>query len=84
MFGTGAGSYAYEANVTSYDPFNDRATFELMFCALPRRCYVTKRWLFMTIAMRGRRIITGPGEPVIEDRWYHRHEHLIMLLKKAQ
>lgn len=84
MFGTGAGSYAYEPGLTAYDTFNERATFELQFCAWPRRCYVTRQWLFMTTAMRGRRVITGPGEPVVQERWYHQHEHLIMLLKKAQ
>jgi hypothetical protein len=69
-------------NNIPYDPFDDYAQYELMFCWLPRRCYVTDQLLCCTLAMRGRRIITGPGEPVIEDRWYHRNEYLIMLLKR--
>jgi hypothetical protein len=31
--------------------------------------------------MRGRRIIGGPGDPVVEDRWYHRDEAIIKMLK---
>ena len=67
----------------AYDPFADRAVFEYAHSWIPRRCYNTGRWLW-GIAVRGRRVITGPGEPVIEDRWYHRHEALIMMLKAAQ
>jgi hypothetical protein len=69
--------------VTMYDPFSDRAVFAYKYSLLPRRCYNTKRLVWGT-AVRGRRVITGPGEPVIEDRWYHRHEAIIMMLKKAR
>lgn len=67
----------------SYDYFNDRAEFAYCTSWWPRRCYNTGRWVWGA-AMRGRRIITGPGEPVIEDRWYHRHEAVIMMIKKAR
>lgn len=68
-------------NVQMYDAFDDRATFDYKTSFIPRRCYKTKRWLW-GLAVRGRRIITGPGDPIIEDRWYHRHEAIIMMLKK--
>jgi hypothetical protein len=71
----------FEPNVQTYDPFDDRATFEYVYCVWPRRCYTTGQWLFMELAMRGRRVITGPGEPVIEDRWFHRNEAIIKMLK---
>ena len=71
----------YDPFVQTYDPFDERAKFEYVFCAWPRRCYTTGQWLFMETAMRGRRIITGPGEPVIEDRWYNKHEAIIKMLK---
>ena len=71
----------FDPGVQMYDPFNDRAYFTYVFCAWPRKCYNTGRWIFMTTAMRGRRIITGPGEDVIEDRWYHRDEAIIMMIK---
>jgi hypothetical protein len=71
----------FDPGVQMYDPFNDRAQFEYVFSFWPRRCYNTGRWMFMEVAMRGRRTITGPGTPVIEDRWYHRHEAIIMMIK---
>lgn len=69
-----------------YDPktwdgyFLQRASFEARTSWIPRRCYNTQRWIWGR-AVRGRRIITGPGDPVIEDRWYHHHEATIMMLK---
>ncbi len=67
----------------SYDYFNDRASFEYKHSFWPRRCYNTGRWVW-GVAMRGRRIITGPGEPVIEDRWYHKHEAIMMMLQRGK
>lgn len=67
----------------AYDYFNDCASFEYKYSFLPRRCYNTGRWVW-GLGMRGRRIITGPGEPVIEDRWYHRHEAIIMMLQRGK
>ena len=64
------------------DYFNDRAVFTYAYSIWPRRCYNTGRWIW-GLSVRGRRIITGPGEPVIEDRWYHRHEAVMMMLKKV-
>jgi len=63
------------------DWFTDRATFEYQYCFWPKRCYNTGQWLWLETAVRGRRIITGPGEPVVEDRWYHPHEALVMMIK---
>jgi hypothetical protein len=67
-------------DVQSYDPFDDRAVFEYKYSFIPRRCYTTGQWVW-GVAMRGRRIIGGPGDPVVEDRWYHRHEAIIKMLK---
>ena len=67
-------------DVTAYNPFNERAVFDYAYSWIPRRCYNTGRWVWGT-AVRGRRVIMGPGEDVIEDRWYHRHEAVIMMLK---
>jgi len=64
----------------SYDPFDDRAVFEYKYSIIPRRCYTTNRWIW-GLSMRGRRIITGPGDPLIVDRWYHRDEAIIKMLK---
>ena len=64
------------------DRFNSRAVFEYCMSVIPRRCYNSKKWIWGT-AMRGRRIITGPGESITEDRWYHKNEALIMLIKRS-
>ena len=64
----------------SYDPFDDRAVFEYKYSFIPRLCYTTGRWVW-GVAMRGRRTIHGPGDPLIEDRWYHRDEAIIKMLK---
>ena len=65
----------------AYDSFNKRADFEYRYCLWPRRCYNTGRWLWLETAMRGRAIWHGPGEPVIEEHWYHQHEALVMMIK---
>lgn len=65
------------------EAFNDRAEYTYRYSFLPRRCYNTGRLLWLTTALRGRAMWTGPGEPVIEDRWYDSTEGLIIMLKKV-
>ena len=79
----GVGYYGKRAMVSDgmYDHFLDRAVFEYHWCWWPRRCYTSGQWLFFTVAIRGRAIWTGPGDPVIEDYWYHRNEGLMLMLK---
>lgn len=77
MMGVGAG---YSDEVQSYDPFDDRAVFEYRYSLIPRRCYTTNRVVW-GLAMRALRIIGGPGDPVIEVRWYHRDEAILKMLK---
>lgn len=57
------------------------STAELRRVWFPRSCYRTKKLLWFCQAIRARRIITGPGTPVVEDRWYDQHEFLILKLK---
>ena len=64
-----------------YDPFEDRAQFECRYSLWPRRCHRSGRWIWLTTAMYSRAIWHGPGEPVIESRWYHRDEALILMIK---
>jgi hypothetical protein len=66
---------------TSYDYYWDRARPEYKFCFWPRRCYETQRWIWMRTAYKFRRVITGPGEPVVEDRWVGKHEFMTGVLK---
>lgn len=58
-----------------------RAEWCLGFCWLPKRCAISNKILWLTMAYRGRLMITGPGEPIIEYRYHDTHEHLIWLLK---
>jgi hypothetical protein len=60
--------------------FRTNSHFEYRYSLLPRRCYNTGKWIW-GLAVRGRKIVTGPGDPVLIDRWYHRHEAVIMMLK---
>ena len=70
-------------HIEAYDHWQDRAKFEYKFSFWPRRCYKTGRLVWLETAMRGRAMWTGPGEPVIEDRWYDSNEALIMMIKKV-
>lgn len=65
------------------DPFEYRARYEYKYCLWPRRCYQSSRPIWFTLAVRGRAVWTGPGEPAIEDRWYHRDEGLMIMIKKV-
>jgi hypothetical protein len=68
------------SEIQAYDPFDDRAVFKYKYSFIPRRCHTTNRWIW-GLSMRGRRVITGPGDPLIQDRWYHRDEAIIKMLK---
>lgn len=75
----GKKAMAQADDVQSYDYFWDRANVELKFSFWPRKCYESKKRIFGP-AYRARRIITGPGEPVVEDRWLAKDEYLWGLL----
>lgn len=70
-----------QTNLNDY--WTERARFEYKYCLWPRRCYKSKRLIWFTLAMRGRAVWTGPGEPAIEDRWYHRDEGLMIIIRKV-
>jgi len=63
------------------DGWHLRSEYTYQYCIWPRRCYNTGRWLWFTVAVRGSAIWHGPGEPLVEQRWYHRNEALIMIIK---
>lgn len=62
------------------DLFDKRVVFEYKTSFIPRRCYNTGRRVW-GVAVRGRSTWSGPGEPVVEERWYHRHEAVIIMIK---
>ena len=65
----------------NYDPFWQRATAELKTCYFPHKCYFSKKVLFLTRAYKVTRVITGPGEPIVEDRWLSKEEFIVQKLK---
>jgi hypothetical protein len=68
---------------TDYDDkrFLGRALTSLRWCLWPRRCQVSRKWMWLTPAYRAMYVINGPGEPAIWFRWYSTTEFLILQLK---
>ena len=68
---------------TDYDDkrFLSQNDIELVWCLWPRRCQVSRKWMWLTLAYRARYVITGPGDPAIWTRWYSNTEMLILKLK---
>jgi hypothetical protein len=66
---------------TMNDPWHVRSEYTYRYCFWPRRCYNTGQWLWLTQALHGSAVWHGPGEPVVEQRWYHRDEGLMMMIK---
>lgn len=82
-----------------YDSFANQAVFEYRRCWWPRKCYATGRWLFGTVAVRGyikeNDLKLPPRLDVLQsnvyltavmfqERWYHRDEGLMLMLKKER
>lgn len=64
------------------EAFNRRCIgWEIKFCLLPRRCFYTGKYLWLKNAYRGTAMLTGPGDPLFEDRWCERHEYLFLKIK---
>lgn len=61
--------------------FNRSAHFEYKYSLIPRKCYNTGR-LVWGLAVRGRRSFRIVDTYFAhEDRWFHRDEVIIMILK---
>lgn len=61
--------------------FLSRAVPELKWVLWPRRCHVSHRWMWLTLAWCAQYIITGPGDPAVWIRWYSTKEMIILKLK---
>ena len=65
------------------DDFERRAfRIEYAWSVWPRRCYRSERRVWGR-AVRVQAVWTGPGEPIVETRWLHRDEAVIMMLKRS-
>lgn len=54
---------------------------QLKFALFPRRCYITKRRIWLELAYCVTAMYTGPGTPVYDHRWYNKDEYLIARIK---
>jgi hypothetical protein len=55
--------------------------WDLRFSFWPRRCFYTGKYLWLKQAYKGTAMVTGPGEPVFEDRWCDAKEYLFLKIK---
>ena len=70
--------------VQSYDSFYSKMMIgtEYKFAWLPETCYLTGNRIWLKFGYRMTRIITGPGESILEYRWHDKNAHIIWLLKR--
>lgn len=47
----------------------------------PRKCLATNKSLWLKKAMVGKRVLTGPGEPIIEYHWLSKDAFVFEKLK---
>jgi len=65
----------------SEERFLERAFTSLKWCLWPRRCHVSGKWLWLTLAYRAQYVIRGPGDAAVWTRWYGRKEMIVLKLK---
>jgi hypothetical protein len=85
MLGQGYGYQpgAMGVDFEPYDDFYDRASYQYLWCLWPRRCYITGRRMWLKVAVRGRAVWHGPGDPAVEERWFDRDQALLMFMKRG-
>jgi hypothetical protein len=55
--------------------------WQLKLCWLPKECFLTGRSVWGKQAYHGTRLITGPGEPVIDHYWVNKDEFILWKLQ---
>ena len=58
-----------------------RSTWEYKFVLWPKYCAISKKHIWLECAYKGTRVITGPGEPVVEYKWVTKEEYLLAAIK---
>lgn len=58
-----------------------RSTISLSRPWWPQRCALTNKWLWIKPAMLVRRLLTGPGEPVVIDHWFEPKAYTLQSIK---
>lgn len=57
--------------------------WKLKLCWTPKKCFLSEKALWGKKAYHAQRVITGPGDPVIEDYWLEKFEFMKWQLTKA-
>lgn len=52
------------------------------FIFWPKRCYLSGKFMWLEYAYRKTFLWVGPGEPIVEHRWYSKEEYIIDQLKR--
>ena len=55
--------------------------WKLKLCWLPKKCFLSGKPLWGKRAYNATRIITGPGEPIIEQYWVAKDEFIFWRIK---
>jgi hypothetical protein len=63
------------------EAFYRKADWQLKFLLWPKRCDLSRKWLWLCTAYKGTAGWSGPGEPAYEYRYHDSQEHLIWKLK---
>jgi len=56
--------------------------WKLELCWTPQTCFLTGQQLWFRYAFHGTRLITGPGDPVVDHYWINRNEFIMWNLKR--
>lgn len=52
-----------------------------VFLFIPKFCFISNKFMWLKFAYKQTAMFTGPGDPILEDRWYDQKEFLIAKLK---
>lgn len=72
-----------QSNVNHDWALNKITNWQLKFCWIPQRCFLSNKSIWARKAYYGIRMITGPGEPVYEHRWVDSNEFILWQLQKG-
>ena len=60
---------------------NRVSDWNLKLCWFPKKCFLSQKNIWWKYAYYGENLITGPGEPILEQYWIEKSEFLIWNLK---
>lgn len=79
--GTDMGSYFSSYSTYSNQEWLERSMIWSARPWWPQRCIVSNKLLWLKKAVLVRRVITGPGTPVVIDRWVESKTYTMQTLK---